>query len=69
MSTNTSIKVFVAVAYVLAIALSLIVGLTGGHQSQFIGLQFLSMFIPAVAVLLVNSATNEKLRSTGIACR
>jgi len=60
-STNTSIKVFVALAYALSIALSLIVGLTGGHQSQFIGLQFLSMFIPVVAVLLVNSATNEKL--------
>jgi uncharacterized protein len=60
-STNTSIKAFAAVAYGLSIALSLIVGLTGGYQSRFIGLRFLSMFIPATAVLLVGSATNEKL--------
>lgn len=45
------ITTFVALAYAMSVALSLIVGLTGGHQSQFIGLQFLSMFIPAAAVL------------------
>jgi hypothetical protein len=58
---NSRIKAFVAVACLLSVFLSLIVGLTGGYQSRFIGLQFLSMFIPAMAVLLVESATNEKL--------
>lgn len=47
------IATFVAVAYSLSASLSLIVGLTGGYRSPFIGLQFLSMFIPAVAVLAV----------------
>lgn len=47
------IATFVAVAYAMSVALSLIIGLTGGYQSPFIGLQFLSMFIPALAVLSV----------------
>jgi len=45
------IATFVAIAYAMSAALSLIVGITGGYQSPFIGLQFLSMFIPALAVL------------------
>ncbi len=47
------IATFVAVAYAMSVALSLIIGLTGGYRSPFIGLQFLSMFIPALAVLSV----------------
>jgi len=48
-----AIATFVIVAYAMSVALSLIVGLTGGYQSPLIGLQFLSMFIPALAVLAV----------------
>ncbi|MGE0862336.1 MAG: lysostaphin resistance A-like protein, partial [Vicinamibacterales bacterium] len=48
-----TIAAFVIVAYAMSVALSLIVGLTGGYQSPLIGLQLLSMFIPALAVLAV----------------
>jgi len=54
-----AILVFVATAYALSILLSLVVGLTGGHESALIGLAYLSMFLPAVSVLIVSSAMNE----------
>jgi hypothetical protein len=47
----TSIVVFVETAYLLTIALSLVVGLTGGQGSRFIGLAWLTIFLPAIAVL------------------
>jgi hypothetical protein len=37
------ILVFVATAYALSIALSLVIGITGGHESALIGLAYLSM--------------------------
>ena len=52
------IPTFLAVAFGLAVVLGLIVGLTGGYRSPLIGLQFLSMFIPAVAVLGVRPLTS-----------
>jgi membrane protease YdiL (CAAX protease family) len=54
--------VFVAIAYGLSIALSLVIGLTGGHNGPLIGLRFLSMVIPAVAVLIVWSSMREDLK-------
>lgn len=48
-----TILTFLAVAYGLAIALSLVVGLTGGYRSPFIAAGFLSTFAPALAVLVV----------------
>jgi len=56
------IATFVAVAYAMSVGLSLIVGLTGGYQSPFIGLQFLSMFIPALAVLGVRPLMGGAVR-------
>lgn len=53
------IVVFVATAYALSLALSLVVGLTGGHESRLIGLAYLSMFLPAVSVLVVSAAMKE----------
>jgi membrane protease YdiL (CAAX protease family) len=53
---------FVALAYALGGAPSLVIGLTGGQQSALIGLAYLSMFLPAVSVLIVNVAMNEPLR-------
>ncbi len=47
------IAVFVAINYALSILLSLFIGITGGHKSKFIGLGYISMFIPAVAVLIM----------------
>src|SRR6185312_4039351 len=48
-----------ATAYGLAIALSLVIGLTGGHSSALIGLAYLSMFLPALSVLIVNLAMHD----------
>jgi hypothetical protein len=57
-----AIVVFVATTYALSIALSLVVGLNGGHESRFIGLSYLSMFLPAISVLVVSSAMKEQPR-------
>jgi len=54
-----AILIFVATAYALSIGLSLVVGLTGGHESALIGLAYFSMFLPAISVLIVGSAMNE----------
>jgi uncharacterized protein len=54
-----AIVAFVTTAYGLSVALSLVVGLTGGHESSLIGLGYLSMFLPAVSVLAVNFAMHE----------
>src|SRR6266566_3287332 len=57
-----AILIFIAAAYALSIMLSLIVGSSGGHESALVGLAYLSMFLPAVSVLIVSSATNEPPR-------
>jgi CAAX protease family protein len=57
-----AIVAFVATAYGLSVVLSLVVGLTGGHESSLIGLGYLSMFLPAVSVLVVNFAMHEPPR-------
>ena len=57
------IVVFVAITYALSIALSLVIGLTGGCQSRLIGLAFVSMLIPAIAVVIVDLAMDEKIAS------
>ena len=51
----TAIVAFVAIAYALSIVLSLIVGLTGGHEGPLSGLAYLSMFLPAASVLIVST--------------
>ena len=59
---NRAILCFVVIAYALSAALSLVVGLTGGHQSPLIGLGIISMFLPAIAVLIVQSTMDEPPR-------
>jgi membrane protease YdiL (CAAX protease family) len=59
-SRTRPLLTFVAIAYALSIALSLVVGLTGGYQSPLIGLRYLSMFLPAIAVLIVSLTMNEQ---------
>ena len=56
-----AIVAFIAIAYALSIALSLLVGLTGGDHSEFAGAGFATMFVPTIAVALVVSATRERL--------
>lgn len=51
--TSKAVAAFVVAAFSLSALLSLVVGLTGGYRSPLIGLQFLSMFIPALAVVIV----------------
>jgi len=54
-----AIAAYLAIVYALSIALSLLIGLTGGHASSFVGLSLLTMFMPAIAVLMVNSLWRE----------
>jgi membrane protease YdiL (CAAX protease family) len=58
-----ALLVFIGIAYALSIALSLVVGLTGGYQSRLVGLGYISMLIPAMSVLITNFATHEKVPS------
>src|SRR5437762_13805924 len=57
----SAIVIFVAVAYALSGALSVVVWATGGYQSPLVGLGFVTMFLPTLAVLIVRSALNEGL--------
>jgi membrane protease YdiL (CAAX protease family) len=57
-----AIVAFIAITYALAIALSVLIGLSGGHESKFIDLAYLSMFLPAIAVLIVNLVFHEAPR-------
>jgi membrane protease YdiL (CAAX protease family) len=54
-----AISAYIALVYGLSIALSVLIGLSGGHESRLIGLSYLSMFLPAIAVALVYAATKE----------
>jgi membrane protease YdiL (CAAX protease family) len=65
-ATTRGILAYVGIAYALSIALSLVVGLTGGYQSRFVfGFGVASMFVPTVAMLVVKFAMNEKVQSFG----
>ncbi len=55
MKERNNLLVFIAISFSLSILLSLFIGFTGGHESKFIWLQFASMPIPAIAVLLMNN--------------
>jgi membrane protease YdiL (CAAX protease family) len=55
MKEKNNLLLFIAVTFSLSILLSLFIGLTGQHESKFIWLQFASMPIPALAVLIMNN--------------
>ena len=57
-----AILVFIGIAYAFAIAIGVAVALTGGHRSPLLWLGYASMFVPAIAVLIVRSTMNEGLR-------
>jgi membrane protease YdiL (CAAX protease family) len=63
--TRRSILVYIAIAYAQSLALSLMIGLTGGYRSRWIGLGYLSMLIPAISVQITKAAMREKQGSTG----
>lgn len=54
-----TILAYTGIAYGSSVALSLIVGLTGGHDSRFLALGYLSMFLPAIAVSIVYLISKE----------
>ena len=58
----TAILVFVAICYTFSSALAAVIGFTGGHESAFIGLAYLSMFVPFGAMLIVSTGMNEPPR-------
>jgi uncharacterized protein len=57
-----AIIAFLATAYALSIMLSLVIGLTGGHESTVIGLSYLSMFLPSISVLFVTLTMKQPPR-------
>ena len=60
---NGAVLVFVATAYALSIVLGLVVGLTGGYEGRLIGLRYLSMLIPALAVLVCRFTMPQEVPS------
>jgi len=55
MKERNNLLLFIAITFGLSILLSLFIGFTGGHESKFICLQFASMPIPAIAVLVMSN--------------
>jgi uncharacterized protein len=55
MKEKNQLFIFITITFVFSILLSLFIGSTGGHESKFIWLQFASMPIPAIAVLIMNN--------------
>lgn len=51
---------YVAVAYGLSLILGAFVGLTGGHDSPYIAMGYLSMFFPTIAVICVCALFRER---------
>jgi membrane protease YdiL (CAAX protease family) len=51
------IALFVAIVYLLSVGLSLLAGLTGGHQGPLTTLAFAAMFVPTLGVVLVRAMT------------
>lgn len=56
---------FLFMAYMLSIVLSLLIGLTGGYRSRWIGLGYVAMLIPTISLLLTNAVLRHKRRSMG----
>ena len=63
---NRPLVAFIVLAYTLSITLSLVVGLTGRGDSRFaFGFGVASMFVPAVAMLVVVFATKSRAPRLG----
>lgn len=60
-----AVLVFIAIVYALSVALSLLIGVTGGYRSRWIGLGYVSMLFPAVSVLITNVVVRDKKRAIG----
>ncbi|MEM7034999.1 MAG: CPBP family intramembrane glutamic endopeptidase [Chloroflexota bacterium] len=63
--TLRPLMVFVGVTYGLSILLSIVIGLTGGKDSNLIGLGFGAFFFPAIAVLVVRYGFDARIADAG----
>jgi membrane protease YdiL (CAAX protease family) len=57
--------VYVGLAYALSIALSVFIWLTGGHESRFMAVSYVSVFFPAAAVFVVSRTMNAPIGPLG----
>jgi uncharacterized protein len=64
-SGNRAVWLFVGIAYGLSTVLSLIIGFTGGPQSRLLGIGYLSMAIPTIAVIITSTATRQHAQDLG----
>lgn len=62
------IAVYIAAAYAGSFALSLLIGLTGGYHSRLIGLEYVSMVIPALSALIAGRTTGDSRRFMNWEC-
>ena len=66
---DRAVLVFIAMSYGLSVAVSLVVGLTGGSSSPLVfRLGLASMLIPAVVVLIAGATMQEKARFSWHRC-
>ncbi len=56
---------FLSLNFGLSILISLIVMLTGGHDSKYIGIGYISMLIPAISVLIMKLLFKAKTGAVG----
>ena len=66
MNDKEALLLFISITFGLSILLSLFIGLTGGHESKFIWLQFASMPIPAIAVLIMSNIFKAPVTEKGL---
>jgi hypothetical protein len=59
------IRRYLFITFGLCLLLSLVVGLTGGHESNWKDTGYLAMFIPAIAVLWLRSKTGFSYPAPG----
>jgi membrane protease YdiL (CAAX protease family) len=57
--SERAIWIFIAIAYAQSVALSLVIGLTGGYRSPWIAFGYVSMVIPAISALLANAIVKD----------
>src|ERR1051326_823496 len=57
-----TILAFIATVYALAVAVSVLVGATGGRESPILGIGYATMLLPALPAFLLRSAANEGIR-------
>jgi membrane protease YdiL (CAAX protease family) len=55
MKERNHLFIFIVITFSLSVLLSIFIGVSGGHESKFIWLQFTSMAIPAITVIIMSN--------------